>query len=255
MTRQYVKEGDWLFTLDLDEYASENFVEIIRPQLERAKNCNAICLKDHTGCWHWQGHKYSKNCKWFYHIHESILTLDGNQLEDNVYLQGVSYFHNQDESKPRRYRQMLRNMLVLEPNNLHYLAMAFEEENVKNNDDPEYREWVRDQMIYNVMNNKNDIHYHDYAFLTYAAVGATRNIEELVDYFYQAERDTDEDLYTDFRCLHLTFVELLKQLPDTPERKKKIEEEYLRALMLKCDLGWWVDVNCTDENILLEFIL
>lgn len=253
--KEYVKEGDWLFTLDLDEYASKDFVKIIRPQLERAKNCNAICLKDHSGCWHWQGHKYSKNYKWFYHIHESILTLDGKPLEENVYLQNVSYFHNQDESKPRKYRQMLRDMLALEPNNLHYLAMAFEEENIKNNDDPEYREWVRDQMIENVMHNKNDVHYHDYAFLTYAAIGATRNIVDLVNYFYEAERDIDEDIYTDFRCFHLTFAYLLKQMLDTPDCRKKIEEEYLRALMLKSDLGWWVDVNCTDGQIWLEFLL
>ncbi len=248
---EYMEEGDWLFTLDLDEYASENFVDIIRPQCEAAINCNALCLRDHTGCWHWQGHRFSKNYKWFFHIHETILTLDKKEIDDNLYLQGVSYFHNQDTSKPRNYRKILKQMVDAEPNCLHYLVNMLEEER-KAKENPDYTEWVRQQICYNVMNNKDDVHYHDYAYLVFAAMDAESNFPQLIKYFYEAEEDVKNGNFKESRYFHVVFAELLEKIPGN---EKKIEEEYLFALMLKTDLGWWLESGSSIENILLRFLL
>ncbi len=251
----YMKEGDWVLTFDLDEYVSDNFVAILRPQCEKcSKDLNALCIRDSTGCWHWQGHRYSKNCKWFYHIHETILTLDKKELDKNLYVQNAHYFHNQDPSKPRNYRKILNDMVKIEPNCIHYLVNAFEEERYAK-DNPEYREWLRHQLVYNVMNNKDDVHYHDYAYLAFAETDAPEVNDELINYFYEAENDIWNGNYTDSRCFHMVFAKLLRMLPQNETVIKKIEAEYLCALGLESDLGWWLETDSTDEKILLELLM
>ena len=53
----------------------------------------------------------------------------------------------------------------------------------------------------------------------------------------------------------MVFAKLLRMLPQNETVIKKIEAEYLCALGLESDLGWWLETDSTDEKILLELLM
>lgn len=242
--RTVLEEQDVVFHFDLDEHVEPNFLEEVRKQCKEDDTEQFIVFDRDGGCV-WKGHRLFPHLSWRYHIHEKIMR-DDNIPTKKQWIFNTFYTHNWDREKPRHYREKLQQLVILEPENIHYLTYLLTEE-LKITDNEFMCHQLGHRIKDAIFSQKEDEHYLDAEWLTFAIKFLPP--EDDLEVINALETIQQYDIEYS-RCMFLELAHRYK----SQNNLHKAELYYLRALQKEQNKDW-IDTGLTDEFLLREMVM